>query len=284
MKLKIILGFLFSMFIIFILFFYWFVPFKTITFEYEPEHSNFNLNQSLENMQFYQNMRYPNSKISYRIYDCPLQKKNDMQRAFDILENKTILDFYSVLKEEEISVTCDSNTKMEGNLFIAGEGGPTNVTLAGDFYVITHGTILLIRDSKCSNPNIAIHELLHTLGFEHSENRKNIMYPISNCEQEIGEDTIALINEIYKIPSKPDLICENVSAEINGRYLDASFNVKNNGLKDSMQSELVIYGDDEIIDKIEIGSLKIGYGNQIEFKNLWVQRDIKELEFVINYN
>jgi hypothetical protein len=207
-----------------------------------------------------------------------------MQRAFDILENKTILDFYSVLKEEEISVTCDSNTKMEGNLFIAGEGGPTNVTLAGDFYVITHGTILLIRDSKCSNPNIAIHELLHTLGFEHSENRKNIMYPISNCEQEIGEDTIALINEIYKIPSKPDLICENVSAEINGRYLDASFNVKNNGLKDSMQSELVIYGDDEIIDKIEIGSLKIGYGNEIKLQNLWVQRDIKELEFVINYN
>ena len=67
---------------------------------------------------------------------------------------------------------------MKEGLFIAGEGGPSNITKSGDFSVITHGSILLIKESKCERPNIAIHELLHALGFDHSENPNNHSNPL----------------------------------------------------------------------------------------------------------
>ena len=65
-------------------------------------------------MQFYNNMRFPEPRISYRIENCPLQKADDMKNAFFTIENKTILRFYPVSNNEEILVTCDSKAKFEG--------------------------------------------------------------------------------------------------------------------------------------------------------------------------
>jgi len=215
---KIFFSFIFILFTISLLILYWFVPFKITEFGMKYGNSNFSLNNESGNMQFYPNMRYPNPKISYQIYDCPLQKEDNMEWAFEILSDMSILSFYPVNYNEEISVTCDSKNKIEEGLFIAGEGGPTNISKAGKFNVIFHGGILLIRESKCEKPNIAIHELLHSLGFNHSSNPNNIMYYISGCGQTIGEDIPELINELYSIPSYPDLSFENVSAVMHGRY------------------------------------------------------------------
>ncbi len=52
------------------------------------------------------------------------KKRDNMKRAFQIISDKTVLSFYPVESNEEISVTCDSRTKIKGGLFIAGEGGP----------------------------------------------------------------------------------------------------------------------------------------------------------------
>ena len=46
------------------------------------------------------------------------------------------------------------------------------------------------------------------------------MYEISRCDQTIGEDIISFINEIYSIPSSPDLLFENATALMHGKYLD----------------------------------------------------------------
>ena len=171
---------------------YLFIPFNTTDFtSSSSSNSNFSLNNSLNNsLQFYPNMRFPTTEISYRIEDCPLQRSNDMEWAFRIIENETPLNFYPVKSGEEIIITCQDRKEAEGNLFIAGEGGPTNITIAGEFNVIEAGKILLMQDSTCPKPNIAMHELLHVLGFDHSKNPKNIMYEISRCDQTIGEDMI----------------------------------------------------------------------------------------------
>jgi hypothetical protein len=228
-------------------------------------------------------MRYPNSRISYQIYDCPLQKKNDMETAFNIIANETIVDFYSVDSDEQISVNCYSGIKMEEGLFIAGEGGPTNITPAGNFNVILHGSILLIRDSKCDTPNIAIHELLHTFGFNHSENLNNIMYPISKCGQTIGKDIPELINELYSTQSYADLVFENVSAIMKGRYLNVNMSIRNNGLKNSESVKVIIYADEKVVKEIDLDSLEIGYGRKINLENVLVpQINIEELEFFID--
>ena len=281
---KIILGYAAAIFLVLLLFFYWVFPLGTIDFgTASSRNSNFSLNSyGNESMQFYENMRYPSQDISYRIQGCTLQKKDEMEKSFEIIENLTILNFYPAAGNEEISVTCDSRTKFEGDLFIAGEGGPINITRAGYFNVIQRGAITLIRESKCENPNIGIHELLHALGFDHSENPNNIMYPVSKCSQTIGQDTIDMMNFLYSFQSLPDLAFENVSATMSGRYLDLNFTIRNQGLKDSPGGTVEIYADGEIVKEIESEPLEIGHGRRISINNIFIlQKSIDELRFSI---
>ncbi|MCX6750787.1 MAG: matrixin family metalloprotease [Candidatus Pacearchaeota archaeon] len=263
---------------------YWFIPFDTTEFNLSSNsNSNFSLNSYENNvLQFYPNMRFKDANISYRIEKCPLQREDDMEWAFQIMEEKTILNFYPVMHGEDITITCEEAIKTEGKLFIAGEGGPTNITVAGDFNVIESGKILLMKDSDCQRPNIAIHELLHVLGFDHSTNPKNIMYEISRCDQEIGEDIIDFINEIYSIPAEPDLLFESASASMHGKYLDINFSLRNNGIKDSGESVVKILADVKDVEEVEIPTIEIGYGRKISVVNIWIKQiDIQKIDFVI---
>lgn len=263
---------------------YWFNPFAYGSFG-TSGNSNFNLNNSTIGMQFYENMRYPDSKISYKVIGCPLQKKNDMQMAFEIIENKTILEFYEVQSDQEISVTCEDNVKLNEGLFIAGEGGPENIFQSGNFNIILNGMILLIRDSQCPEPNVAIHELLHALGFDHSKNPDNLMYNISNCNQEIGEDTISFINEIYSIESLPDLVLENVSARTHKIYLDFNASIKNNGFVSSGKSSFDIYVDGKFLKSFDVDKLKVGSGITLSVVNIPVlDLNVKKVNFYVNYS
>ena len=280
MGFKLILTLVFVLFMISLLFFY-LVPLKTSHF-IATGNSNFSIVFNENQMQFYPNMRFPDSRISYKISGCPLQKKNDMEYAFDIIENLTSLRFYSVDNNEEISVTCEQKNKMNEGLFIAGEGGPTNVTIIGDFYVILKGEILLIKQSDCQIPNVALHELFHVLGFKHSTNPDNVMYNITKCDQTIGDDMIQLINDLYSVPSAPDLAFSNVSAVMNGRFLDINITVFNVGLHDAGESKIIIYGDGKKIKEIYLEPLEMGYGRFISMGNIFVsQIKINELEMVI---
>ncbi|MEX2017229.1 MAG: hypothetical protein WD876_02045, partial [Candidatus Pacearchaeota archaeon] len=127
MTLKTVFGFFFFVIVVGLLGFYWLGPFNEVDFGFKERNYNFSLSSSEgEVSQFYPMMRFPTPDISYRIDDCPLGKKEDMQRAFEIVDEKTILSFYpaSNSEEEDIYVTCDSGSKIEGRFFIAGEGGP----------------------------------------------------------------------------------------------------------------------------------------------------------------
>ena len=286
--LKTIFMIIFLIFIVLMLWIYWFTGFGDVQLsKSKTQDSNFSMNLTSDNMQFYENLRYSDSKISYNIADkCTLQKKADAERAFEILENKTILDFYSVNSNEEILITCESKQLIKEDYFIAGEGGPVNISRAGQFNVIFNGQILLIRQSECANPNIALHEILHALGFGHSANENNIMYEISECSQTIGEDIPRFIDELYSIPSKPDLVFEEVIPLIHdGRYLDLNMSVKNIGLKGSEKAFVNIYLDNEVFEKIELKELEVGAGMKITIQNLkFKTTDFNEMKFIIEAN
>ena len=266
MKWKLFFSFVFSLIVIFLLVFYLFFPLGSFEFKVMKGNSNFSVGNIGGDMQFYPNMRYANSRISYKIEDCGLQKKGDMQGAFDILENKTILEFYSVPFNEEILVTCDSKAKFEGGMFIAGEGGPVNITQTDNFNVILNGKVLLIRESQCQRPNIATHELLHALGFAHSANSENIMYNFTKCSQTLGDDIPELINNLYSFPSYSDLSFKDASALMHGRYLDINISIRNNGLKKSEDTKIKVYAGDKMVHEVELSPIDIGYGKKLKMR------------------
>ena len=286
MSLKVILGFFLVLLVVMLLFLYWFFPIDEIQFKMsDPGHSNFTLDSSFpEDLQFYENMRYQKPSISYRIESCPLARENEMKRAFEWIQDLTILNFYEVNQNEEISVTCeDIVVRGEHGAFVAGEGGVTNVTVTKNFNVIFNGKVLLIRESKCPNPIVGTHELLHALGFGHSDNPNNIMYPTVNCKQTIGEDIVNLINHLYSFPSFPDLSFEQASASMKGRYLNIETTIRNNGLKDAEASNLIIYSSDKKIKEFEIEAISIGSGRSLTLTNMMTFSKIEELRIFIDY-
>ena len=271
---------LLSILLIGLLFFYYFIPLKRVVFAPEEMNSNFSLVKKSD-MQFYPNMRFPYSNISYRMSDCNLKKQNDMELAFSILGNLTLLDFYSVEENEDIFVTCDEKLRYDGDYFIAGEGGPTEIINATNFNVIFQGEILLIEDSDCPNPNIALHELLHVFGFKHSENPNNIMYNITRCEQTISEDIISLLNDLYSVPNYPDLVLKDVSVLKKGSFLDINVSVMNYGLKDSGDFVVGVYSEDSLIKELNFEAIEIGSGRATFVKNIFTMKPIDEIEIVI---
>lgn len=278
-----VLGFLFLLLVVGLLGFYWFFPYGEVNFlQHRYNNTNFTTGDDTKGMQFYDNMRYPSPDISYRIDDCPLKKRNDAENALKIISNLTVLNFHPVQSDEEISITCDSRKEMEGELIVAGEGGPSNITKTSNFNVIFGGQVLLLRESDCENPNVAIHELFHALGFDHSKNPGNIMYPVSNCNQEIGDDIPNTIDRLYSYPSYSDLSFENASAMMHGKYLDVNFTVRNNGLRDSQSFSIFVYADDKQVKEVEADSLKIGYGTSIMLGNILVLKlSTNEIRFEI---
>ena len=117
-----------------------------------------------------------------------------------------------------------------------------------------------------------MHELLHALGFDHSSNPKNIMHSISKCDQVMGGDLIKTINELYSVPSNPDMAFENVSATMRGRLLDLNVSVRNNGLDDSKSFSLKIFVDGKEIKEVLIDEMEIGYGTSITLESLPVKQ------------
>ena len=277
-----VLTFILIMFFLGLLLVYIFVP-LSVDFSFEARNSNFTLNTGeLSEMQFYPNMRFPTPNITYTINDCTVKKKNDMQIAFNIIENKTTLKFTRVIKDGDISVLCDSSERIESGMFIAGEGGPSNITQTDLFNVISKGNILLIKESRCANPNIALHELLHVLGFDHSENKNNIMFPVTDCKQTIGDDIIEQINNLYEIPSYPDLAFTDVRASFNGWFFNTEIELINQGLSESERTEIIIYGDEKVVKRVRLDSLDYGYGRVITLNNIFVFSKFNTARYFIN--
>jgi len=281
---KTALSLILIMLVLIMLVVYWFVPISTTEFVSQTNNDNLGIgNLSISALQFYSNMRFSKSDISFKIYDCPLQKRSDMERAFSIVSEKTSLVFRPFSSNEEISVHCDSSQKIEEGLFIAGEGGPVNITKSGEFNVISKGNILLFRQSSCPNPNVAIHELFHALGFDHVDNEADIMYPVSKCGQEINPLMIDMIDEIYAIPNYPDLAFEDVSAVMNGKYLNVNMSVRNQGLKESIKAIIRIYVENSVVKEIDLDSLEIGHGRIITLTNIWIKKiSVDEVSFEID--
>jgi hypothetical protein len=239
------------------------------------------------NLQFYHNLRYTSRNIIYYIEpECTKGKTQKAKMAFEILEEKTILDFTesSDKNSAEILILCSNiEPKLENKgHFIAGEGGPTKIVNASRFNVAFQGEVSLFREETCNTPQVALHEVLHALGFDHNNNSGSIMFPVTNCEQTLDDEIIFEIDRVYSFNSLPDLLIDDVEASKVGRYLNFNIEVANYGLRDSRNSSLVLIVDGkELDDSFDFEELKIGSKKILKVENVLVPRSFDSLEFLV---
>ncbi len=223
--------------------------------------------------QFYPNMRFFDRTISYNVESaCSQKKAEQVEKAVEIIKDATILDFYPAgdLINPQIRITCSklAPTLENRDYFVAGEGGPTEVINATAFALIVNGNVSLFRDEKCETPNVAIHEILHVLGFDHSENPLSIMYNTTDCKQKLDSLIAEEIDRIYSFPSAPDLVVEKVNVTRDGSYIDFDATIANNGLRDAVNQKLTVFANGDKIKDFDIELLEPGTKKILRVKNL----------------
>ena len=259
------------------------MPSKSV--EYEDFLLNVSEHVYSEGIQFYPNMRYRDRAINYGISsNCDAGRKSDAEKAFLFISENTILSFYNAGDgNAEIKVLCSdvSPKPEEKGHFVAGEGGPSEIINTTNYAVILSGKVSLFRRNDCDKPNVAIHEILHALGFNHEDNQKSIMYPLTKCDQEMSNSIINEINRIYKTDSLTDLAIEKVSANKTSVYLNFDISIANLGLKDSDSSKLIVYAGKEIIKDYELEEIDIGTRKVLTVVNLRIPRDTGSISFEV---
>ncbi|MBU0466695.1 MAG: matrixin family metalloprotease [Nanoarchaeota archaeon] len=251
--------------------------------EFERYVANISSDLPFESSQFHPNMRYPDKKISYFLSsNCSRKKQNDFLDAVELLERETILSFY-VSDSPDIWVRCSNIAPKpsEAGHFVAGEGGPKVIINASKFAVIIVGEIALYRPETCDTPQVAAHELLHALGFDHNGNPESIMFEVTNCEQQIDRYIIDEIERLYIIPSAADLIIEDVKANKTGRYLNFEAVIVNYGLKGVNKSSLDLITEGSVIKTFDTEGLDIGSKKSLKISNLKIPRKTDKVTLVI---
>ena len=237
---------------------------------------------------FSERLRFNHNDISFNIEEsCSDTRSASMREAFQIFEDEMgIISFYEVgVNGADISVGCsDDFIALGGDFFAAGEGGPVNITNTSNFKTIQKGKIFLYSDQRCEKPLVELHELLHVFGFDHTLDPKNIMYNISRCDQEITQDMIDLINELYSIKPLADARISELAATKRGKYLDFNITVLNEGLLEIEAISLTLLSDDKVIDTIDLEGIGIGFGRTLRATNLKLPSlGIDTIDFVVDY-
>lgn len=235
--------------------------------------------------QFYPNLRYADKIISYSVAQgCSGNKEKFIADTFSLLSEKTVLYFHEVSDNGEIEILCSeiAPSSENKNHFIAGEGGPNDIIDTGLFYVISSGKVSLFREEKCKEPKIVLHEFLHALGFDHNNNPKSILYPITSCDEQLDQYIIDEINKLYITESLPDLAIVRASASKSGRYLSFDVNITNQGLKDASYVILSLYANNEKIKEFELGNISIGIRKSINVENSKIPLNTDTIQIVVD--
>lgn len=240
-------------------------------------------------VQFYENMRFNHNRISYFINEnCNLEKQEKFREAFSLISEKVpVLSFRPVSEDAaDILVGCSADSyQKEENIFVAGEGGPTKI-INTSMPVILRGKVLLYNEerSKCEAPILEIHELLHVFGYDHINNKDNIMYPYLDCDQKLNPDLVNHMNQLYSIEPFAELSFEKLEANkqrSGGKwYLNFNVSIKNDGIINAQQVSLIIKIEDKIIKEFELNDLELGGGKNFFVNNLAIS-DTDEIKFVL---
>ena len=146
------------------------------------------------------------------------------------------------------------------------------------------GKVSLYKNERCKETKLALHEILHVLGFDHNNNPKSIMYPVTGCDQTLDLYIINEINRLYSQDSLPDLAILKVDA--NKTYYGASFKISviNLGYVDAKETRVEIFAGQSRVANYSLGILLPGMTSTLEVKNLKIPKSTSSLKFYTTYN
>lgn len=234
---------------------------------------------------FAENLRFNHNLISYSIAeDCDAERRSDMIEAFNIFADKIkIISFYEVEDDADILVGCsDDFIKLGEELFAAGEGGPSRIINTSLFRTIEQGKIVLYNRKDCDYPIVALHELCHVFGFDHTDDPMNTMYSVGDCRQRMSEDMVELMVELYSIEALADARIDWLNATLKGNYLDFNISVLNEGMLSIDAIDLTILADGEEAQVVDLGEIGIGHGRILRVENMRISSSIDKLEFILD--
>ncbi len=234
---------------------------------------------------FAENLRFNHNLISYSINEgCGGLRRGEMISAFNIFSSEVgVISFYENVSDADIKVGCSNEfIDLGGDMFAAGEGGPSKIINTSGFRVIEEGEISLYNSESCRYPIVALHELCHVFGFDHSSDPENIMYNTSGCDQRMSDDMIKLMKDLYSFTALADIRIEEVSAVISGAYLNFNISVLNEGLLAVDDINLTILADGVVIDVVNLGGVDIGYGRTLRVENMRIGRGVESVKFVVD--
>lgn len=243
--------------------------------------------------QFYPNMKFNHNKLTYFIDpNCNEDRVQRMEQAFDeITKNVPLISFFKSEVDPDIEISCTNTNRLnlDKKHFVAGEGGAKEIIQTGNYNIITEGIILLydnskVRTTNCDYPNVEIHELLHVLGFDHSENKRSIMYPfIESCDQLLDKSIVTQLKTLYSQENLPDLYFDKLEVSKKGRYIDFDLTVKNSGSIKSGETIITILDGTNIIEQRSLGDIDFGAGITLTTTNMRLKRlNPDQINFIID--
>ncbi len=143
-------------------------------------------------------------------YLCKDTRYTQIIKSFDIIGEETdgIVTFYEEKDEHGIEISCYEEYESEE---ASGYGGIESYEGEKE---ILKGFVELYKPDPDNfeicpiYPSLALHEILHAMGFDHIDSRKSIMNPIGGCEK-LDYEIVDCLKHIYS-NGQGNYTCDNI--------------------------------------------------------------------------